>query len=76
MENQSLILDLVEWIAERPRPYEEVIHAWRTSCPRLSIWEDALDGGLVKVAFDDNATRTVSVTGAGERFLREHRAAR
>ncbi len=23
--------------------------AWRTSCPRLPVWEDALDGSLVEV---------------------------
>jgi hypothetical protein len=32
-----LILDLVEWVAEQPRAYEEVLDAWRTSCPRLTI---------------------------------------
>ena len=39
----SLVLDLVEWIAREPRPYSEVIATWRTSCPRLTIWEDAVD---------------------------------
>ena len=41
------MLDLVEWVAARPRPYDEVMEAWRTSCPRLTIWEDAVDRGLV-----------------------------
>jgi hypothetical protein len=44
---EPLILDLVAWVAARPRPYEEVIEAWRTSCPRLTVWEDAVDRGLV-----------------------------
>ncbi len=44
---ESLILDLVEWVAARPRPYREVIEAWRTSCPRLTVWEDAVDRGWV-----------------------------
>ena len=43
----SLVLDLVEWIAREPRPYPEVIATWRTSCPRLTIWEDAVDSGYV-----------------------------
>ena len=43
----SLVLDLVEWVARKPRPYSEVIAAWRTSCPRLTIWEDAVDCGYV-----------------------------
>lgn len=46
-ETDALVLDLVEWVAARPRPYAEVMDAWRTSCPRLTIWEDAVDRGLV-----------------------------
>lgn len=44
---KALVLDLVQWVAERPRPYPEVMEAWRTSCPRLTIWESALEAGLV-----------------------------
>ena len=44
---ESLILDLLEWLAKRDRSYEEVMDAWHTSCPRLPIWEDANDRGLV-----------------------------
>ncbi len=47
MENRALVLDLVEWVAKQSRPYGEVMEAWRTSCPRLTIWEDALDHGLI-----------------------------
>lgn len=46
--HEPLILDLVAWVAERPRPYAEVMEAWRTSCPRLPVWEDAVDRGLVR----------------------------
>jgi hypothetical protein len=42
-----LILDLLEWVAAEPRPYAAVMEAWRTSCPRLTVWEDALEQGLV-----------------------------
>ena len=42
-----LVLDFVEWIAREPRPYAEVVATWRTSCPRLTIWEDAADRGYV-----------------------------
>ena len=41
-----LVLDLVEWVAKAPRPYAEVIEAWRTSCPRLTVWEEAVDRKL------------------------------
>lgn len=43
-----LVLDLVEWVAREPRSYRDVIEAWRTSCPRLTVWEDAVDRGLVE----------------------------
>jgi hypothetical protein len=43
----ALILDLLEWLALKPRPYTEVMEAWRTSCPRFTVWEDALDRGFV-----------------------------
>ena len=35
-------LELLAWIAERPRTYPETIEAWKSSCPRLTVWEDAL----------------------------------
>jgi hypothetical protein len=68
-----LVLDLVEWIAKEPRAYADVLDAWRTSCPRLTVWEDAIDRGLVmrKPVAGEHRTR-VEVTEAGERFLREH----
>jgi hypothetical protein len=44
-ETQAPVLDLVEWVAARPRPYAEVMEAWRTSCPRLTVWEDASTRG-------------------------------
>lgn len=68
-----LVLDFVEWIAKEPRAYADVLDAWRTSCPRLTVWEDAIDRGLVmrKPVAGESRTR-VEVTPAGERFLREH----
>lgn len=42
-----LTLQFLEWMAAGPRPYAEVMDAWRTSCPRLPVWEDTVDGGLV-----------------------------
>src|ERR1700712_3758372 len=41
-----LILDLLEWIGREPRSYADVIDPWRTSCPRLTVWEDAMDRGF------------------------------
>jgi hypothetical protein len=45
----ALTIQMLEWLAERPRSYAETLEAWRTSCPRLTIWEDAVTDGLVRV---------------------------
>ncbi len=65
-----LLLDLVEWIAWEPRPYSEVIATWRTSCPRLTIWEDAVDAGYVTREDIAGLGVIVTVTDDGERLLR------
>jgi hypothetical protein len=57
-------LQLLAWIAERPRGYAETIETWKTSCPRLSVWEDALADGLVRVE-----RRRVLLTASGREFL-------
>ena len=68
-----LIFDLLEWLALRPRPYSEAMEVWRTSCPRLTIWEDAVDLGYVVRRRDDSAAPTVFLTPIGQRVL-ERRA--
>ncbi|KAI1691538.1 hypothetical protein DDE05_21450 [Streptomyces cavourensis] len=35
------------WVSEHPRTYADIMDAWRTSCPRLSAWEDATANGLI-----------------------------
>jgi hypothetical protein len=65
-----LVLDLVEWIARQPRPYAEVIASWRTSCPRLTIWEDAVDAGYVARQTVAGGGVIVTVTEEGEKLLR------
>jgi hypothetical protein len=45
-----LTLQFLRWIGEGGRRYAETMDAWRSSCPRLSVWEDALDAGLVAIA--------------------------
>ncbi len=68
----ALVLDLVEWIAREPRLYSEVIETWRTSCPRLTIWEDAVDRGFVTRESIAGAGVRVAVTEDGAQFLRAH----
>ena len=48
-EVAAATLELLEWLADRPRTYAETMDAWRSNCPRLSAWDDALSGGLVSV---------------------------
>jgi hypothetical protein len=48
MSSDALTLQLLEWVAKEPRSYVEVMEAWRTSCPHLPIWEDALKDGLIE----------------------------
>jgi hypothetical protein len=66
-----LVLDLVEWDAREPRPYADVIDAWRTSCPRLTVWEDAVDRGLVARQHSPIGMM-VKATPAGQHFLLQH----
>ena len=64
-----LVRDLVEWIAREPRPYADVIEAWRTSCPRLTVWEDAVDRGYVERTSLAGQGAHIVVTAAGRAFL-------
>ena len=65
---EALILDLLEWVASGDRSYEEVMDAWRTSCPKLPVWEDANDRGLVTQEQVDGRT-VVRITPAGLALL-------
>jgi hypothetical protein len=69
-ETDPLVLDFVEWIAREPRPYADVIDAWKTSCPRLTIWEDAADRGLVARETVKGCGLVVKVTADGMEALR------
>ena len=65
----ALILDLLEWIGPTPRPYDEVMEAWRTSCPRLTVWEEALDARFVARRPAGAEPASVALTGAGRAWL-------
>jgi D-3-phosphoglycerate dehydrogenase len=64
---EALILDLLDWVAKRERTYEEVMEAWRTSCPKLPVWEDANDRGFI-----ETENGIVSITASGRSLLRQH----
>ena len=67
-----LILDLVGWVAAEPRTYAEVMDAWRTSCPRLTVWEDAVDRGYLVRKAAQSGGLLVCATPLGRRFLEEN----
>jgi hypothetical protein len=69
---EPLIVDLVEWVASEPRAYSDVMDAWRTSCPRLTVWEDAVDRGLVRREAREGSGLMVTVTAEGRELLRAH----
>ena len=62
---EALIIDLLEWIGPRPRPYSEVMEAWRTSCPRLPVWEEANARGYLARDHSAEAGALVSVSPLG-----------
>ena len=66
------LLELLSWIAERPRTYGETMEAWRTSCPRMPVWEDATLAGLIEVVSgpeDSLLESMVRLTAAGRAML-------
>ena len=69
----ALTRQLLEWIDGGRRTRAEVLEAWKTSCPRLSIWEDACIDGLIDC--DDGPDHIVRVSGKGRELLRESAAA-
>jgi hypothetical protein len=69
----NLVLDLLEWLGPSPRPYVEVLDAWRTSCPRLPVWEEAIDRGLVERQHAIGLGLLVRVSEVGAEHLRTHR---
>ena len=64
---EALILDLVEWVAAAPRSQADVMEVWRTSCPRLPVWEEAVERGLVARG------SVITATEAGRELLRRQR---
>jgi D-3-phosphoglycerate dehydrogenase len=73
---EELVLDLLEWLGTSARPYDVVMDAWRTSCPRLPVWETASDRGLVERRRTGDSRPGVAVSAEGQRYLAQHRPQR
>ena len=69
-DSPSLIMiQFLSWVGDRPRSYAETMDAWRTTCPRLSVWEDAVIADLVRL----EGERAVKLTERGTAVLRQAR---
>ena len=68
----ALILDLLEYVAVKQRTYDDVLEAWHTSCPKLPVWEEANDRGLI-ARERAKGCAIVRVTAAGAALLKERR---
>ena len=62
-------VELLTWLAIRPRTYDETIDAWGSHCPRLTVWEDALIGRLIRIERDADRGSSVALTPAGRAAL-------
>ena len=62
-----IMIQFLAWIADRPRNYAQTMDAWRSSCPRLSVWEDAIIEGLIRI--ESNANRSIRLTPRGAATL-------
>jgi hypothetical protein len=66
---ESLLSDMLHWLAREPHSYRESIEVWRTSCPRLQVWEEAFERGFVARSLRADGLESVSVTQSGRSFL-------
>lgn len=73
-EPSLIMLQFLQWVADRPRTHADVMDAWRSSCPRFPVWEDARADGLVRQRAVDGR-RGVELTEAGRRALERAAAA-
>lgn len=64
-----LTADFLAWLAAEPRDYVDVMDAWRTSCPRLTVWEDAIDAGLITRVHARVQPTRIELTVRGKEWL-------
>jgi D-3-phosphoglycerate dehydrogenase len=64
------MIQFLEWVAARPRTREDVLDAWRSSCPRMPVWEDARAEGYVRQFGGERGEHRVELTAAGKAALR------
>ena len=62
-QNAALTRQLLEWIAEKPRSYREALDVWKSTCPRHTIWEDAMEQGLIECGADRDGVLALTELG-------------
>ncbi len=67
-----IMIQFLAWVADRPRTYADAMEAWRSSCPRLSVWEDAIIDGLIRL--ENGGGRAVTLTPRGRAALEKAKA--
>jgi hypothetical protein len=69
-----LMLEFLTWVASRRRTYAEAMEAWRSTCPRHTVWEDALADGLIQFEGGDTLGEyEISLTARGMAVLAANR---
>jgi len=76
MESQPslIMIQFLQWVAARPRTREDVMDAWKSSCPRFPVWEDARAEGLIRQSGGDRGIHRVELTARGRRALQRAEA--
>lgn len=70
---EALVLDLLEWVGDSGKSYADVMAAWRTSCPRLPVWEEANERGLV-IRENTGSHVLIRLTPKGQALLQERQS--
>ena len=69
----ALTREFLSWLSTRPRTYDDVMDAWRSSCPKHTIWEDCVSAGYVQIVRNDSGRSDVTLTPKGEAALAQER---
>jgi len=67
---ETLMQEFLTWVSARPRTYDEAMEAWQSHCPRQTIWEDAVIGGLIELSNDaTHSNSEIMLTPRGKQLL-------
>jgi hypothetical protein len=65
-----LMIEFLTWVSDRHRLFDEAAEAWRSSCPRQTIWEDAFIDGLIEIKNGSTQVQCeVTLTSRGRAVL-------